>query len=362
MNILYLVNHLNVGGISSYLLNLSTGLRQQGQNIYIASSGGDLEDKFSALGARIIRIPIRTKKEISFKIALSFFKLFGLIKKYDIELVHSQSRTTQVLGCLLSRYTGVKHVFTCHGFFKPKFSRRLFPCLPDRTIAISQPVAEHLVADLDFPADRIQVVPNGIDARFFLSAKPKEEIKKYLGLGPGEVIGNIGRLSDVKGHTYLISAMPLILRSFPAAQLLISGEGKLSEHLARQAKELGVSDKIFFVHGSLQAADALAVMDVFVMPSLQEGLGLALMEAMSIGLAVVGTEVGGIKDLLQDGENGLLVKPKDPEGLARAVKELLTDKTKRQRLGTMAAKFIRDNFAQDKMATQTLEVYRQCLK
>ena len=141
MNILYLVNHLNVGGISSYLLNLSTGLRQQGQNIYIASSGGDLEDKFSALGARIIRIPIRTKKEISFKIALSFFKLFGLIKKYDIELVHSQSRTTQVLGCLLSRYTGVKHVFTCHGFFKPKFSRRLFPCLPDRTIAISQPVA-----------------------------------------------------------------------------------------------------------------------------------------------------------------------------------------------------------------------------
>ena len=218
------------------------------------------------------------------------------------------------------------------------------------------------MADLDFPADRIQVVPNGIDARFFLSAKPKEEIKKYLGLGPGEVIGNIGRLSDVKGHTYLISAMPLILRSFPAAQLLISGEGKLSEHLARQAKELGVSDKIFFVHGSLQAADALAVMDVFVMPSLQEGLGLALMEAMSIGLAVVGTEVGGIKDLLQDGENGLLVKPKDPEGLARAVKELLTDKTKRQRLGTMAAKFIRDNFAQDKMATQTLEVYRQCLK
>jgi len=362
MNVLYLVNHLNVGGISSYLLNLCAGFSKLGDTVYVASSAGELEDKFVSAGARLIKIPIKTKQEISPKILLSFFKLYGLIKKYNIDLVHSQSRTTQVLGCLLSRYTGVKHVFTCHGFFKPKLSRRFFPCFPDQAIAISQPVAKHLEEDLHFPAQRIQIVSNGIDGRLFLSTKPKEEIKKSLGLGPGEVVGNIGRLSDVKGQAYLIAAFPLILRSFPSAQLLISGDGKLAGELLRQAKQLKVSDKVFFIRGSAQVADLLAVIDVFVMPSLQEGLGLALMEAMSTGLAVVGTNVGGISDLLQDGQNGLLVKPKDEKALARAVEELLADKIKRQRLADAAAKFIRDNFSYDKMIAQTKEVYEKCSK
>jgi glycosyltransferase involved in cell wall biosynthesis len=223
-------------------------------------------------------------------------------------------------------------------------------------------VAEHLEKDLNFPGQRIHIIPNGIDGRIFISAKPKAEIRNSLGLGPAEVIGNIGRLSDVKGQTYLISALPIILRSFPSAQLLIAGDGKLAGALAKQAKALGVSDKVFFIRGSVPVADLLAVIDVFVMPSLQEGLGLALMEAMSVGLPVVGTNVGGIRALLQDGANGLLVRPKEPEALALAVIELLADKAKSRRLAEAAAKFLRDNFPLNKMAAQTLEVYEQCLK
>ena len=362
MRILYLVNHLNVGGISSYLLSLSSALLEQGNQVYIASSGGELEEKFKTLGAQLIKISIRTKNEASPKILLSFLKLRGLIKKYQIQVVHSQSRTTQVLGCLLGKYTKVKHIFTCHGFFNPKISRRFFPCLPDKAIAISQPVAKHLIEDLNFPESKIFLVVNGIEARFFRSPRCKEEIRKSLGLKPGEIIGSVGRLSDVKGHAYLISAMPLILRNFPQAQLLISGEGKLYNHLFCQAKQLAISDKVFFVRNCLPVADILTVLDLFVMPSLQEGLGLALMEAMSVGLAVVGTNVGGIKELIKDRQNGILVEPRNAQALADAINQLLADSAQRQRLGTQAEKFIRDNFALSKMAAQTLGVYQECLK
>jgi len=362
MNILYIANHLNVGGISSYLFNLSSGLKKRGHNIYIASSGGELSDKFSGIGVKHIRIPIRTKKEVSPKIILSFLKLFFLVKKYKIDLVHTQSRTTQVLGCLLNKYRGIAHIFTGHGFFQPKLSRKLFPCWAQKVIAISAQVACHLQDDFKLAAEKIQVVHNGVDVSKYILNKTKEEMKRSLGLTQNFVIGHIGRLADVKGQTYLIAALPEILRSFPQAQLLIAGEGKMFDRLRRQVKLSGLEKNVIFIPRVDDTRKILSAIDVFVMPSLQEGLGLALMEAMACGLAVVGSDVGGIKTLIQNEVTGLLVKPADQAALSRAILELLNDKTKRDLLGKNAGNFIADNFSQDKMVSQTEGIYAQCLK
>lgn len=362
MNILFIANHLNVGGVTSYLYTLAGGLKEKGHNVYLASSGGAFAEKFIALGVKHIRVPLMTKNEISPKIIFSFFKLRKEVKKLKIELVHSNSRTTQVLGNLLSRALNIPHVFTCHGFFKPKLSRLLFPYWGQAVIAISSEVKEHLIADLKLDAKNISVINNGIDTDNFGDFSARDDLRKNLGINDAPVAGIIARLSDVKGHIYLIRAMQKVIEIFPTAKLLIIGEGKMKNALIREVDVLGIKENVLFIPEAGNTRDVLAAMDIFVMPSLQEGLGLALMEAMAQGLAVVGSAVGGIKTLIQDRINGLLVAPADVEGLAEAIIELLKDYKLRQDLGIEARKFITDNFSREQMVDYTEMVYKRCLE
>ena len=362
MNILLIANHLNVGGISSYLLTLARGLRQNGNNIYLASSGGELLGKFVSSGIKYINVPLRTKQELSPKIIFSFFKLRKEAKRLNIDLIHSNSRTTQVLGNLLSRALAIPHIFTCHGFFQVKLSRLLFPCWGKAVIAISQEVKEHLISDLKLDGEKISVINNGIDTKNFGDFSARGDVRKELGLGEAPLVGIIARLSDVKGHIYLIRAMPRVIANFSSVKLLIIGEGKMKTTLIKEVENLGIQGNILFIPEARGSQDMLAAMDIFVMPSLQEGLGLALMEAMAQGLAVVGSRVGGIKTLIQDEVNGLLVEPADVEGLTAAIIRLLGDCHLRQALGANARKFIIDNFPQEKMIDTTEGIYKKCLE
>jgi len=277
--------------------------------------------------------------------------------------VHSNSRTTQVLGCLLQKYTKVSHISTCHGFFKKRFFRKVFPCWGQRTIAISEQVKEHLINDFKVDANKIDVIHNGIDVDRFREARTenREPAKKKLGLDNGPVIGIVARLSDVKGHTYLIEAIHDIINEVPRAQLLIVGDGKMRQELISLTKSLGISKSVFFIPSVNDTRDVLSIMDVFVMPSVKEGLGLALIEAMAFGLAVIGSDVGGIRSLIQDGYNGLLINPKDTKDLSRAILGLLKDPPKRAILGNNAKSFIGQNFSQEKMAKETERAYLECI-
>jgi glycosyltransferase involved in cell wall biosynthesis len=370
MNILYITNHLNIGGITSYVLTLACGLKKKGHQVYVASSAGELIPEFMNAGIQYVHIPIRTKKEISPGVIFSFFKLSAFIKKNNIQLVHSQSRTTQVLGCLLAKASGVSHVSTCHGFFRVRPLRKIIPCWGTKTIAISQAVKEHLVKDFGLAQERIRMIHSGIDADKFQGprAMPAGEAgnnpelkKKGLGLSSGPVVGVIARLSSEKGHSYLIQALKIVLQKIPQAQLLIVGDGKMREGLVKLTQDLGLERNVFFISANRQTKELFLVMDVFVMPSLKEGLGLALMEAMAYGLAVVGTDVGGIKTLIRDQENGILVKPAESESLALAISELLDDSTKREKLGNNARTFILQEFSAEKMVLETERMYQECL-
>jgi len=362
MNILFIANHLNVGGISSYIFTLASGLKEKGHNVYLATSAGELLEKFSASGLMYFKAPLNTKKEISLKIIFSFLKLRKEIKKFEIDLIHSNSRTTQVLGDLLSRYLAKPHIFTCHGFFKPKLSRKLFPCWGQSVIAISQQVKEHLISDFKLDERKISVINNGIDTKKFGDFSARERMRKDLGVIDAFLIGIIARLSDVKGHLYLIRAMQKVVKDFPSAKLLIIGEGKMKEALVKQVDGLGIKTNVLFIPEVGNIVDMLAAMDIFVMPSLQEGLGLALMEAMAQGLPVIGSCVGGIKTLIQHKINGLLVRSADDGQIAKAIVELFKDPDLRYNLGKNARKFIIDNFSKEKMVLATEEIYKRCLE
>jgi len=138
--------------------------------------------------------------------------------------------------------------------------------------------------------------------------------------------------------------------------------GDVASRLGKKYSSSRVEKNIFFIPAVADTAEALSVMDVFVMPSLQEGLGLGLMEAMASGAAVVGSDIGGIKALIQDGSTGRLVRPRDAAGLAQAITDLLNDARKRQSLGNNAREFIRRNFGFQAMVDETERLYAECLK
>lgn len=367
MNILYLANHLNVGGVTSYILTLASGFAKQGHTVYVASSGGQMVDDFAKAGVRFIRIPIKTKAELHPKVLASFLYLLISHKRYHFDIVHVNTRVTQVLGQLLRSYARIPFVWTCHGFFMRKFSHVLSPCWGDRVIAISKEVEDHLLKDFKMDAARIRLIHNGIDVERFreasrcLQAQDRPGLQRRLGLYEGPVVGIIARLSDVKGHRYLIAAMKEVIDYNPRVQLLIVGEGREKEALVRLAEELGIIKNIVFHEQAPYTPDVLAAMDIFVLPSVHEGLGLALMEAMAFGLPVIGSDVGGIRTLIKDGERGLRVPVKDSKALAQAIIRLLADQQLCELFGKQARSFIAENFSQEDMRAATEKVYNECL-
>jgi glycosyltransferase involved in cell wall biosynthesis len=364
MNILYLTNHLDTGGITSYVYTLAGGLKERGHRVYLASAAGERLQRFLELGLDYIPVPLRTKSEISPKILFSVLKLKSIIREKKIDIIHANSRTTQVLAHFLSKICGIPYVATCHGFFKRRFSRLFFPCWGKKVIAISEPVKGHLINDFGLPPDDIVLIHSGIDSGAFAvcaSQQERQKARQAYGLKDACVIGIIARLSEEKGHIYLIEAMQIVLRSFADARLLIVGQGRTRQALIEKAAALGLKEKVFFVPEINEMGRALSLIDIFVLPSLKEGLGLSLMEAMAYGLPVIGTRVGGIKSLIQDNLNGLLVNPADSQDLARAVIDLLRQPQKRQSLGNRAAAFIRENFSKEKMVLATEEVYAKSI-
>ena len=363
MNILYLTNHLNIGGITSYALTLTGGLKKRGHNVYIASSGGELLPRFIEKGIAYVAIPIKTKSEVSYKILISKFKLMKYIKQKNIDIIHANTRVTQVLSFLIRRSCQKPYVSTCHGFFKKRFFRKIFPCWGNKIIAISESVKAHLVDDFKVNQPDIRVIHNGIDVNKFKqqSLEYRVERKKDLGLGEGPVVGIVARLSEEKGHSDLIKAMQEVIARLPQAQLLIVGAGRLKEELLNLTRASGLEKSVFFLPAVADTQEVLSAMDVFVLPSLKEGLGLALMEAMACGLGVVGSAVGGIKSLIQDKYNGLLVRPADSQGLSGAILELLQNPQQARSLGANARNFISQNFSQEKMISETEQVYLECL-
>ncbi len=361
MNILFLTTHANTGGITSYLLTLGQGLVKQGHKVLVASSGGNCVPRLEEAGIRHVRINIRTKSEAHPKLLLACVRLNRLVYEEHIDIIHAQTRVTQVLGCWLGLCTGIKMVTTCHGFFRPRWFRKTFPCWGDAVIAISKPVALHLNGDFGIDQNKIHLIANGIDlSRFVVTTQSKRrDMRIKWNIDGGVVIGTIARLSDVKGISVLIKAMPLVLKEMPSATLMIVGQGPEEANLRQLTQDLSLKAQVRFENTVDQTQDLLPVFDVFVMPSLMEGLGLSVMEAQACGIPVVASRVGGLVDLIKDRESGHLVAPNDPAALAQRLIEVFCNPDDSQMMARQARSNIEQYFSAESMVNQTLKIYEQ---
>jgi len=355
MKVLILSTHLNPGGISRYILNLSSGLVKKGITVFCASSGGLWTKDLENLGVKHKFIPIKTKSILSFKIILSFFLLFPFIKKNKINLIHSNSRVTQFLGYLLYKFLNIPYISTFHGFYKKSIFRRLFKFSGLKTIAVSNSVKKHLIYDLGINREKIKVVYNGIDLdKFFL----KKNNKTSFGFKKDDfLIGILGRISEEKGHFLAVNAFLNLLNKYKNIYLLICGKGRLENKLKKFIDENKIQNVKFV---DLKGEDFLDIIDLLLVPSKKEGFGYSVVEAFAKEVSVVAFNTGGINEIIKDRENGVLFYDYSSYSLERAIELVISDGFLREKIVNYAKEYVK-KFSIEKMATNTLNIYKEVL-
>lgn len=364
MKILHLTTHLNIGGIGRYVTTLAKVLRNRDHTVLVASSGGELEKVLSYEGIKHIYLDIRTKSELSPKIIKSFFALKTFLKKEKVDLIHAHTRVTQVVAALLSFYQNAPYVTTCHGFFKKRLARMIFGCWGRKVVAISEAVKNQLIRDFKVAEERVVLIHTGIELDRFLqniSQEEKAKFKHKWNLNESPVVGTIGRLSPVKGQDILLRAAKRLLRDFSDIKVLLVGNGPDESRLRELSTTLGLEKNVIFADSFEDTTEVLPAIDIFVLPSIEEGLGLSLIEAMAFGKLCIASRVGGIESLIEDGVTGMLFNTGDPDDLARAIKYMLSNRSKVEVFKDAARKKIINNFNIDKMASQIEKMYKEVL-
>ena len=364
MNILFLTTHLNTGGITSYLFVLAKGLIEQGHEVFVVSSGGNMEEDFLSVGAKVIDLNIKTKSELSPKLYFLINPLKKIIKDNDIDVIHAQTRVTQVLAQIVSFKSNIPYVSTCHGYFKNRLSRKLFSCWGEKVIAISEAVQRHLEDDFSFEKNRIVLIRSGIDLEKFplIDEKVKLNYRRKYDVKDVFIVGTMARLSDVKGQDILLEALPKIKKVISDVKVFFIGTGKFKSKLIQMVEELDIVDDVVFLPVVNDPKEGLSMLDVFVAPSRQEGLGLSIMEAQASGLPVVASNVGGIPSLIEDGKTGFLFKSESPEDLARTMIAVLNHSNRRKEVGLVARDFAFKNYSSKKMVEKTIDLYKSLIE
>jgi len=367
MRILLLTTHLNIGGIGTYTVSLAKALKAKGRDVYVASSGGALVPELKSAGISHIDIDIFTKSELSPKVFRAVFEISKIIKRFNIDIVHSQTRVSQVAGFFASKLSGIPMVTTCHGFFNKNIGRAILACWGEKVIAISGAVEENLVNYFGVDKSRISLIYNGVDTGKFLkdfSKEEKDNLKDKFGIKKDcGVIGMISRFTPDKGHDTLLYAFRGILKDKPNTQMVFVGDGDKKQDIVNLAQKLNLSDSAVFIKPQLDTVEALSVMDIFMFtPARREGLGLALIEALAAGKPVVATNVGGISSVIEDNVNGILTEPSKPELLAEAVLRLLGDETLCARMAASGRETAVRKFSIAEMADKTEGVYKEVLR
>jgi glycosyltransferase involved in cell wall biosynthesis len=363
LTVLCLSTSSGPGGAERVISVLSEALNQDGMRFIVGLfRPGWLQTECQRLGVETRVIPLAWPLHLKW-----FLDCLRLVRHENIGLIHAHEFSAIVYGWLVSRLAGVPFVGTIHGknYFWEKLRRRVAYRIIARTgrlVAVSEDLKRFTVDKVGIPVSRVQVIYNGVEPGLPVSDAEIDRCRTDLGLGAGDlVIGTVGSLYPVKGHQYLLEAMPAVLKQFPNSVLLLIGRGDLEVSLKDQAKRLGIEERVRFLGMRHDVPKLLAVMDVFVLPSLSEGLSMALLEAMVSGKPVVATRVGGNPELVNHGQTGLLVNSEDAQDLAGSLITILNDRTMLQEFGQAGADRVLRHFSMDQMVRKYRDLYGHLL-
>lgn len=362
LKILFFLNSTAWGGVEEHVLSL---IKDLDRNFFtpVLVCPAELAASFEARGPKDVNV--YTLSLSSWRDMQAIKGFVSILREERPDIVHSHMFNASMFGSTISKLMGVRMTMeTCHGperwrkgwIKKSYLLDRFFKIFVDHFIAVSEAAGRHLTANKRVSSRKITVIWNGRDLDVY--GKPPEGAGFPLPPLKGRVVvGVVGRLDGQKGHRYLIEAIPAIVKRHKDIFFVFVGDGALAEDLKGLAGRIGVSDFVHFAGHHPEVPWFLRQIDIFVLPSLYEGLPLVAIEASAAGLPVVATAVDGTPEVVLDGATGLLVPPADPVSLADAIVRLCEDEPLRKKMGRNARKRAHEEFSMGKQLQATGRLY-----
>jgi len=372
VRILHLVTTLGVGGAEKHLLLLAHGQVERGHDVRVAylKGEGELTADFEARRVGVVRLvgggPL-ARVPVAGPLLAARGRLVELLRTWRPDVLHTHLLKADALGAVSARAGGVRTLVSSKhnderallraevAFLHGRLSRRVA-----RTIALSDHVARFVAEHGRVAPASIRRVYYGVDPAALQPRRPRAVVRAELGLSQdAPVLVCVGRLAPQKDHPTLLSALALLPEE--VVLLVVGGDpfGDGDARLAALARDKGLGARARFLGIRHDVPDLLAASDLFVLPSLWEGLGLVFLEAMAVSLPVVASNVSAIPEVVPDGVGGWLVPPGDPAALARAIATALADPDERARRGAAGRARLQERFTLPRMIDEVLAVYAE---
>jgi len=361
----HVVHSLQTGGLENGVVNLvNTTGRDLRHVIVCMTEAGALRARLTP-GVEVVALGKRPGQDVG-----AFLRLIGLLRRLRPAVVHT--RNWAAFDAIpAARLAGVRVLV--HGEHGREASdpdgrnrrrnriRRLLAPLVSHFITVSRDLERWLVEDVRLPARKVTTIVNGVDlARF--GQGDRRGARAQLGLPPdATIVGTVGRLDPVKDHAGLLRAFAGLGTAHPDALLLIAGDGPCRDELARLAGTLGLGERVRLLGDCRDVPGVLTALDLFVLPSIAEGMSNTILEAMASGLPVVATRVGGNPELVEEHVTGRLIRSRDPGVLAEAMAVYLDDPHVRAVHGKAARQRALERFGLERMCEGYVDLYRRLL-
>lgn len=362
IKIMYLALDMDLGGLQRVVNLMIRRIDKEQFEPYLCclDRGGVF---FDELGMESVPRYILGRRPGPFDFRL-FLNLYRILKKNKIDIIHSQNGCS-FYSALAGRLAGVKAiVHTDHGRLVPdrkvaKWEDRIASLMMDRFIGVSEDLTEYLASQVKISIKKLMTIVNGVDTQRFVPLEPeaREKARAVYGFDPGDkILGTVCRLDPVKNLELLIGNMPNICKAVPNCKALIVGDGPAEPHLRNYAKSLGLDNKVIFAGRSSEIEKVLPIFDLYVNTSLSEGTSMTILEAMSCGLPVVASDVGGNPSLV-DSSNGSLFPAGNRKIFEQKVVDFLNSTDGLAELGRASRKKAETNFSFDRVVKQYEELY-----
>lgn len=340
------------------LLIVSSLDRKRFEPIAICQPGSVLSKKL-----RELNVPVSEVRMDGIRQFRAILKVKHILQYNKIDIVDTHGYRDHIISVFAARLAGTKVILrTKHNAVPLKsglFSRFVYNTLTTRVITISEHIRRVLIESGMRP-DNVTTIYSSVDLEKFSPREKSPSILQEFGLTEQtQVLGMVARIHQSKGFNYLLDAIPSIVKPGVDRKFLIIGKGR--DKLIDRLKELDIEQNVIAPGFREDVPEVLSVVDVFVLPSLREGLGTAILEAMAMGKPIISTRVGGIPEAVQHEVNGLLVPPADTPALAEAIKDLLAEKEKRLTMGRQSRKIAEQRFSHTDMISKIQSFYRRVL-